>query len=209
MKAHEDICVLWVDAHADINTPSVSESGNMHGMYVQRYLFGEFENLPFFRPVAYILGLVKDDRFNFIEKYLPTTHIAYIGLRDVDDAEKAILKEHNIKAFSMHEVDKYGISEVVKMALDHINPDRNRPIHLSFDIDGIDSGIVPATGTPVEGGLTFREGRYICEEVARTGKLVHVDMVEVNPDISDETGVCSTVHVGVEMIKAVFGKTLL
>lgn len=154
------------------------------------------------------MGIEKNEKFDFIDKYLPTDRIAYIGLRDVDEAEKVILKQHQIKAFSMTEVDKYGIGKVVEMALDHINPNRDRPIHLSFDIDGIDSSIVPSTGTPVEGGLNFREGRYICETIAATGKLVCMDMVEVNPDIAVE-GVASTVHVGTEMIKAAFGKTLL
>ncbi len=76
-------------------------------------------------------------------------NLVYIGLRDVDAGEKKILRENNIKAFSMHEVDKYGIGKVVDMALDHVNPGRNKPIHLSFDVDALDPSVAPSTGTPV------------------------------------------------------------
>lgn len=109
----------------------------------------------------------------------------------------------------MKEVDKWGIGKVVEMALDHINPERDRPIHLSFDIDGIDSSIVPSTGTPVHGGLTFREGRYICEAVKETGKLVSMDLVEVNPHLSDEKGRESTIYTSIEMVKSAFGRRLI
>ena len=106
----------------------------------------------------------------------------YIGLRDVDPAEKAILKENGIKAFSMHEVDKFGISKVVEMALAHVNPTGDKPIHLSFDVDAMDPTVAPSTGTPVRGGLTFREGHYITEALAETGCLVAVDIM-VCPDL--------------------------
>lgn len=109
--------------------------------------------------------------------HLPPSHLAYIGLRDIDKGEKAILQEHNIAAFSMHEVDRYGIGQVVEMALDRVNPDRLKPIHLSFDVDALDPSVAPSTGTPVRGGLTFREGHYICERLYETGLLVAVDLM--------------------------------
>lgn len=95
----------------------------------------------------------------------------YIGLRDVDFGEKRILREHGIKVFSMTEVDKFGIGKIMEMALDHVNPNRDRPIHLSFDVDAIDPLVVPSTGTKVKGGLTYREARHICEAIA--GMLWH------------------------------------
>jgi arginase len=109
--------------------------------------------------------------------HLPPSNLAYIGLRDVDPGEKASIREHNIAAFSMHEVDRYGIGKVVEMALDRVNPDRSRPIHLSFDVDALDPSVAPSTGTPVRGGLTFREGHYICERLYETGLLVAIDLM--------------------------------
>lgn len=132
-RQYPDACVIWVDAHADINTPETTESGNIHGM-----------------PVAFLLGLGEPvPEFSWIKPILTPQRIVYIGLRDVDAGEKRILREHGIKAFSMHEVDKYGIGRVVEMALDHVNPSRDKPIHLSFDVDALDPTVAPSTGTPV------------------------------------------------------------
>jgi len=98
---------------------------------------------------------------------------------------------------------------VMEMALDHINPDRSKPIHLSFDVDGIDPGIVPSTGTRVRGGLNWREARYICETLHQTNKLVGMDVVEVNPDIGSESDVKQTAEVAADIIKVSLGHTLL
>ncbi len=101
-------------------------------------------------PVAFLLGLGSPvPEFSWIKPVLKPNRIVYIGLRDVDAGEKRILKENGIKAFSMHEVDKYGIGQVVKMALDHVNPKGDLPIHLSFDVDALDPTVAPSTGTPV------------------------------------------------------------
>jgi arginase len=101
-------------------------------------------------PLSFLLGIgSKVDVFSWVKPLLRPDRLVYIGLRDVDTAEKKILRENNIKAFSMHEVDRYGIGQVVEMALDHVNPVRNRPIHLSFDVDALDPSVAPSTGTPV------------------------------------------------------------
>ena len=101
-------------------------------------------------PVSFLLGIgSKVETFSWVQPILRPERLVYIGLRDVDPGEKKILREYNIKAFSMHEVDKYGIGKVVDMALDHINPKRDRPIHLSFDVDALDPSVAPSTGTPV------------------------------------------------------------
>jgi arginase len=139
MKARPDTCVIWVDAHADINTPETSGSGHIHGMPVAG-LVGEFD-------AKSVPGL------SWLEPCLRPDRIVFIGLRDVDEGERKILKKLNIKAFSMTEVDKLGMPEVVKQALDHVNPQRDRPIHLSFDIDGIDPYYAPSTGKFIEGSL--------------------------------------------------------
>lgn len=113
--------------------PDISVIGNIHGM-----------------PLSFLLGLgPKFPEFGWVKPTLTSSRLVYIGLRDVDPGEKRLLKENNIKAFSMHEVDKYGIGKVVEMALDHVNPQRNLPIHLSFDVDALDPSVAPSTGTPV------------------------------------------------------------
>ncbi|KAJ2384913.1 Arginase, catabolizes arginine to ornithine and urea [Coemansia sp. RSA 2603] len=194
----DDLCVVWIDAHADINTPETTTSGNLHGC-----------------PLAYILGLcapseTADDPFAWIPAgCVRKDRLVYIGLRDVDAAEKALLRRHNIKAFSMHDVDKHGIGRVVEMALDHVNPDRSLPMHMSFDVDALDPSVAPATGTPVRGGLTFREGHYICEAVAETGCLVALDLVEVNPALGDPESLRQTVAVGCSLVRCALGESLL
>ncbi|RKP15431.1 arginase [Piptocephalis cylindrospora] len=190
----EDTCLIWVDAHADINTPDSTDSGNLHGC-----------------PISWMLGIAgKVEGFEWVQPRLKPSNLVYIGLRDVDPAEKRILREHNIKAFSMFEVDKYGIGKVVEMALDHVNPDRTKPIHLSFDVDALDPSVAPATGTPVRGGLTFREGHYICEAIAETKCLVALDVVEVNPLLgSDEASWQQTVKIGCSLVRSALGETLL
>ncbi|KAJ7578404.1 Ureohydrolase [Mycena floridula] len=193
MNFFPDACVIWIDAHADINTPESTDSGNIHGM-----------------PVSFLLGLgTKIDEFSWVKPCLSPERLVYIGLRDVDAGEKKILKDNKIKAFSMHEVDKFGIGKVVEMALDHVNPDRKRPIHLSFDVDALDPSVAPSTGTPVRGGLTFREGHYICEAIWETGLLVALDLMEVNPSLADDASVKQTVAVGCSLVRAALGETLL
>lgn len=101
-------------------------------------------------PVSFLLGIgSKVQEYALVKPALKANRLVYIGLRDIDSGEKKILKENNIKAFSMHEVDKWGIGKVVEMALDHVNPKRELPIHLSFDVDALDPTVAPSTGTPV------------------------------------------------------------
>ena len=189
-----DMAVIWVDAHADINTPETSDSGNIHGM-----------------PVAFLTGLASDEPdapFGWIkdEHRVSVKKIVYIGLRDVDRGEKKILRENWIKAFSMHDIDRHGIGKVMDMALGWIGSDT--PIHLSFDIDALDPRFAPSTGTAVRGGLTLREGDFIAECVHETGSLVALDLVEVNPSLEEE-GAAETVRSGVSIVRCALGDTLL
>ncbi|KAJ9296792.1 hypothetical protein DTO271G3_4991 [Paecilomyces variotii] len=189
-----EMAVIWVDAHADINTPEMSPSGNIHGM-----------------PMAFLTGLAKEEKkdiFGWIEKehMVSVRKLVYIGLRDVDRGEKQLLRENGIKAFSMHDVDKYGIGRVVEMALAYIGNDT--PIHLSFDVDALDPQFAPSTGTPVRGGLTLREGDFIAECVHETGSLVAMDLVEVNPSL-DTLGASETIRAGCSLVRSALGDTLL
>lgn len=197
MLAHNpDTCILWVDAHADINTPKTTDLGNLHGC-----------------PLSFVMGLDSDsypEEFSWVPQLLKANKIAYIGLRDVDEGEKRILKENNIAAFSMYHVDKYGIGKVVDMALDKINPKRDCPIHLSYDVDAIDPSFVPATGTRVEGGLTLREGLFVAEAVAETGLLSSLDIVETNPLLGEnDNHVLDTVSAACAIGRCALGQTLL
>jgi arginase len=189
-----DTALIWVDAHADINTPETSDSGNIHGM-----------------PVAFLTGLAKsteEDIFGWIKdsQRVSTTKLVYIGLRDVDRGEKEILRANNIRAFSMHDIDRHGIGKVMDMALGWIGHDT--PIHLSFDVDALDPMWAPSTGTPVRGGLTLREGDFIAEAVHATGNLVAMDLVEVNPSLESE-GAQETVRAGCSIVRCALGDTLL
>jgi len=193
-----EMALIWVDAHADINTPETSESGNIHGM-----------------PVAFLTGLAKEskkDIFGWLKEdnMVSLKKLVYIGLRDIDRGEKKILREHKIKAFSMHDIDKHGIGRVMEMALGHIGNDT--PIHLSFDVDALDPLWAPSTGTPVRGGLTLREGDYIAECVHATGSLVAMDLVEVNPTLEpgvNDIGAHETVRAGCSLVRCALGESLL
>jgi len=144
----DDPCVLWVDAHADINTIKSSESGSMHGM-----------------PMSFHIKEIYDQNKNLkhMDWFKPTStskNVAYIGLRSVDVEEKEMLEKFNIEVFSMREIDDLGIKEVARQALKKINPQFSRPLHVSFDIDVLDPSEAPATGTPVPGGLTFEKQQF-------------------------------------------------
>ncbi|VDH90705.1 arginase [Mytilus galloprovincialis] len=158
-QVQPDQVVLWIDAHADINTPLTSGSGNMHGMPLS-FLVKELD--PY---------LPKIPGFEFVKPCLTAKDIAYIGLRDVDPGERG-----------------------------------KRPIHLSFDVDSLDPSLAPSTGTPVLGGLSLREGLYIAEEVANTGRLSVIDVAEVNPSLGSEQDVETTVKNTIEFITKCFGK---
>lgn len=202
MKQYPEACVLWIDAHADINTPTSTESGNIHGC-----------------PVSFVTGQAGPrsslpETLQWIPACLDTSRLAYIGLRDIDPEERRIIRARNIAAYSMHHIDKYGIGTVVQMALDRVNPNLTRPIHLSYDVDAIDPVFVSATGTPVRGGLTFREGTYICEAIAETGCLVSMDLVEVNPNLRSEgtagdQEVQATLDISTSLVRCALGETLL
>lgn len=197
LKHNPDTCVLWIDAHADINTPECTNLGNLHGCPLSFLVTGiDMSSFP--------------KAFLWVPQNLAPNRLAYIGLRDVDEGEKKILSELGIAAFSMYHVDKYGIGKVVEMALDAVNPDRKNPVHLSYDVDAIDPSFVPATGTRVEGGLLLREGLFIAEEVAILGLLQLLDIVETNPLLADsEEHVLDTVGAACAIGRCAMGQTLL
>ncbi|XP_053289987.1 arginase-2, mitochondrial [Pleuronectes platessa] len=191
-----DLCLIWVDAHADINTPMTSPSGNLHG-----------------QPVSFMLKELTDKipaipGFSWMKPFLSSRDLVYIGLRDVDPGERNILKDLGIQYFTMRDIDRMGIQRVMEMTFDHLMARKQRPIHLSFDIDAFDPSLAPATGTPVNGGLTYREGMYITEEIHNTGLLSAMDLVEVNPVLgANREAVEATASLAVNVIASSLGQT--
>jgi arginase len=172
---HRKLGVIWVDAHADFNTPETTPSGNIHGM-----------------PLAALCGL-GDSRLvrlweNEIAPVLDSQRVAVIGARDLDAGEKDNLRGTGVMVMGLEQIDRLGMFRVMEKALAQVSQDVDG-VYLSFDVDSLDPHHAPGVGTPVLGGLTYREAHLACEMVAETGKLVGVDMVEVNPilDVQNQT----------------------
>lgn len=200
LKCRPNIGIIWVDAHADLNTPTSSPSGNMHGMPVGLLMDGvtNLEDIP--------AGC------EWVKDYprLNPASIVYVGLRDVDTEERKLIRNLGIQAFTMTDIDRHGIGNVMQMALDHLcKDDPNRPLHLSYDIDAVDPMLAPATGTTVRGGLTYREAHYVAEAIAGSGNLSSAEIVELNPSLSDTEGAKETADLGLQIITSFMGKSII
>jgi arginase len=170
--------LVWVDAHSDINNPQSSPSGNVHGM-----------------PLWFALK----------KGYARAETTVQIGLRDVDEVEKRLLRESGVRAFSMTDVDRHGVTHVMQEAL-AIAGANERPIHVSFDMDAIDPSEAPGTGTPVKGGLSFREAHLAMEMLYESGQLQSIEMVEINPILDTRN---QTAALAVGLICSALGKSIL
>ena len=170
--------VIWVDAHGDINTPVTSPSGNVHGM-----------------PVHFALAAHSASPERFV----------FIGLRDVDDGEKRAIRELGVKAFTMSDIDRLGMATVIAEAL-AIAVDGRGSLHVSFDMDGIDPAEAPGVGTPVRGGLSYREAHLLMEGAAASGALGSLEMTEINPILDNHN---QTAILAVELVLSALGKTTL
>lgn len=186
MEFNPDIKVIWVDAHADINTPDTSPSANTHGM-----------------PVALAMGLVDHEdakgKFEWMPRLKPE-NIAYIGLRDVDPGEQKFIDELGIMAFTAEETKRLGIEKVLELIQEKLDPNSDSDFHISFDVDGIDPSFFPSTGTPVDGGISLDDGKKIIEYFVSTGRLAALDMVEVNPLLGDRDALERTLESSIELI---------
>lgn len=188
-KKGDRVGLLWIDAHADINTPKTSPSGNIHGM-----------------PVAHILGMGHPPfaRLGGFSPKVAPENVCLIGTRTVDETEAENLRESGVKVFSMQDIDRMGMARVMEQAI-AIAANGTAGFHLSFDIDAVDPMQAPGTGTTKGGGLTYRESHLAMEMVAESGKLLGLDMVEVNPleDVQNATAVLA-----VELIESAMGKRI-
>ncbi len=182
--------LLWIDAHADMNTPETSRSGNVHGM-----------------PLAAVLGKGPIELAcvgGFSPKVDPK-RCAVVGLRNLDEQEKQTVRQSGVRAYTMKDIDLRGMAAVMGEALSILCAD-GAVLHVSFDMDAVDPFISPGVGTPVQGGLSYRESHLLMEMVFDTERMIALDVVEVNPILDTQN---STARLGVELILSALGKKIL
>ena len=186
----QKIGLIWVDAHADMNLPETSPSGNIHGM-----------------PLAVLLG--KGDPalvgLNGETPSVAPQNVTIIGARDIDESEKELVRQSGVRVFTMSEIDERGIAYCIDESIKRAMAG-TCGFHLSFDLDSLDPIDAPGVGTPVDGGLSYREGHLICEKAARSGGLLSMEAVEVNPILDAHN---RTAQLAVEIIESALGKTIL
>jgi arginase len=181
--------VLWIDAHGDMNTPDTSPSGNVHGM-----------------PLGAALGLA-NGRFESDAWTLPAvdpTRVALVGLRSLDDAERTRIRELGVTAYTMSDIDRIGVERAIRESLTHIAGPGF--VHVSLDMDALDPEVAPGVGTPVRGGLSYREAHLALELVSESGLAGSFEVVEVNPILDREN---ATAQLAVELAASALGKTIL
>lgn len=189
--SYNNLGVIWYDAHADMNTGETSPSGNIHGM-----------------PLAVCIGLGDDRLVNLHtdgQKVKPE-NIVIIGARDVDPGERLLIKERGIKVYTMHEIDKNGMSSVMEDAIAYLQSREVDGVHLSLDLDGLDPLYTPGVGTPVPGGISYRESHLAMEMLEESGLITSAEFVEVNPILDVEN---KTADVAVGLMGSLFGEKLL
>jgi arginase len=181
--------VIWIDAHGDLNSPETSPSGNVHGMVL-----------------AAALGLA-GDRFSGDGWSLPAIEqgrVALVGVRSLDEGERELLKELDARVFTMSDVDRLGVERAVREALSHVAGPGF--VHVSLDMDVIDPDVAPGVGTPVRGGLNYREAHLLLELIAESGLATSFDVVEVNPVLDREN---QTGKLAVELVASGLGARIL
>jgi arginase len=179
--------LLWIDAHADLNTPEDSPSGNVHGM-----------------PLAHLLGEGAAELRAVASNAMAPENVVLLGLRSVDPGERERIRRLGIRAFTISDIDRFGIAAVLDQALKALA--HTERLHLSFDADVLDPAVAPGIGTPVRGGLSYREAHLLMELLSEHGQLAAVDFVEVNP-ILDQGN--RTANMIVELAESLFGRSIL
>lgn len=189
---HENLGVIWYDAHADMNTSETSPSGNIHGMPLAASFGHGHEKLTQIR--------------GFSPKVKPE-NIVIIGARSVDPGERELIRERGIKVYSMHEIDKMGMDFVIEDSIRYLKEERKTDgVHLSLDLDGIDPLYTPGVGTPVPGGISYRESHLAMEMLHDAGIITSAEFVEVNPILDEKN---RTADVAVALIGSLLGEKLL
>ncbi len=186
----ERLGLLWIDAHGDMNTPGTSPSGNVHGM-----------------PLAALLGPEPRElsAIGGVSPAVDAARTVLIGVRDLDPAERGHVVASGARVFTMEDVDRLGMATVAERALELAGRDTDG-LHVSFDLDVCDPGIAPGVGTPVRGGISYREAHLVMETVAGSGRLRALDLVELNPTLDDRN---ATAELGVELALSALGLRIL
>lgn len=182
--------LLWIDAHGDINTPSTSPSGNIHGM-----------------PLAVVLGLGPRELSSIggpPGKVKPS-NVALVGIRSLDGGERKNLKETGVHVYTMSDIDRQGMHTVMKKALAQVS-DGTDFVHVSFDLDSVDPSLASGVGTPVKGGLSYREAHLMMEQIADAKVMTSMEIVEVNPILDSHN---HSAEFAVELVESAFGKNIL
>lgn len=189
-RSGHKVGVIWVDAHGDMNRPDTSDSGNVHGM-----------------PLAALLGAEPAElaRIGGVVPAADAAHTVLVGIRNLDDIEKQLVRDAKVHVFTMKDIDRLGITLVMERAL-ALACDGTAGVHVSFDMDVCDPSIAPGVGTPVKGGLDYREAHVVMEMVAESGKLTSLDLVEVNPTLDLRN---QTAELGTELALSAMGKQIL
>jgi arginase len=189
-REHKPLGLIWVDAHGDMNTPSSSGSGNVHGM-----------------PLASLLGPEPAElaRLGGFSPKVRPEHTVLIGIRNLDEREKEIVRESRVHVFTMKDIDRNGIATITEQAIALAGAGTGG-LHLSFDLDACDPSIAPGVGTPVKGGLDYREAHMLMEIVADSGLLRALDLVEVNPILDDRN---TTAILGSELASSALGQKII
>jgi arginase len=185
----QPIGLVWVDAHGDMNTPETTTSGNVHGM-----------------PLAALLGNEPAElsAIGFSPSVLPQ-HTVLVGIRNLDEEEKAQIRASGVHVFTMKDIDRDGVAKVAERAL-ALASEGTGGLHVSFDMDVCDPAIAPGVGTPVKGGLDYREAHMVMEMVADSHRLVALDLVEVNPTLDIRN---ATAEFATELALSALGKGIL
>ena len=185
-----ELFVLWLDAHADYNTPATTLTANMHGM-AAAFLCGE----------GGLDGLLGDD----VRTSIDPGRLELFGTRSIDKLEKDLLRERRVSIVDMRAIDEFGVSVLIRRVIDKVRA-ANGLLHISFDVDFLDPEVAPGVGTTVPGGATYREAHLIMELLHDSGLVCSVDIVELNPFL-DERG--RTARTAVELIGSLFGQQII
>jgi arginase len=185
----EPVGLIWVDAHGDFNTPDITPSGNVHGMALAALLGrGALELTSIGRPGAKVTA----------------AQVVLIGARDLDRAERMALDQSGIRVLTMRDIDEHGMAAAARQALEHLGGLAR--LHISLDMDALDPMEAPGVGTPVPGGLTFREAHLLMEILSDCGKVASLDIMEVNPILDDRN---RTARLSVDLAASLFGQRIL
>ncbi|HDA0149793.1 TPA: arginase [Staphylococcus aureus] len=188
-KHYNNLGVIWYDAHGDLNIPEESPSGNIHGM-----------------PLRILTGEGPKELLELNSNVIKPENIVLIGMRDLDKGERQFIKDHNIKTFTMSDIDKLGIKEVIENTIEYLKSRNVDGVHLSLDVDALDPLETPGTGTRVLRGLSYRESHFALELLHQSHLISSMDLVEVNPLIDSNN---HTAEQAVSLVGTFFGETLL